>query len=195
MKVLAPKIKEELLVLSLGGAVDEWYDAAPHLREQSWFHQHLGTVSPAAFGLSMGLTHRKVIALDTDGGLLLNLGIISTIGNEQPKNLAVIVWDNESYLSIGGPPTHTAGRTDLEGIARACGIENARTVRTPDEFGEACDAILQTDGPHFIVAKVEAVLQPGLTRKHADGREHKYLFVRSIEQREGITIMGPSAHN
>lgn len=195
MQTLAPKIKEELMVLSLGGAVDEWYDAAPHLREQSLYHQHLGTVSPVAFGLSMGLPHRRVIALDTDGGLLLNLGIIATLGNERPGNLAVIVWDNESYLSIGGPPTHTAGRTDLEGIARACGIEKARTVDNLEDFGRACEEALRTDGPHFIVAKVEAVAQAGVKRKHADGREHKYTFVRRIEETEGVSIMGPSAHN
>ncbi len=195
MQVLAPKIREELLVLSLGGAVDEWYDVAPHLREQSLFHQHLGTVSAVAFGLSMGLPHRKVLALDTDGGLLLNLGIIATLGNEQPANLAVIVWDNESYLSIGGPPTHTAGRTDLAGIARACGIESAHTVDHLEAFGRACDEALRTDGPHLIVAKVEAVSQPGLTRKPADGREQKYTFIRAVEKREGITIMGPSEHN
>ena len=69
MQTLAPTIKEELMVLSLGGTVDEWYDAAPHLREQSLYHQHLGTVSPVAFGLSMGLPHRRVIALDTAGAL------------------------------------------------------------------------------------------------------------------------------
>ncbi|MBI2880102.1 MAG: thiamine pyrophosphate-binding protein [Candidatus Tectomicrobia bacterium] len=195
MKVLAPKLKDELLVLPLGGTVDEWYNAAPHMRRRSWFHQHLGTVSPVAFGLSMGLPHRKVIALDTDGGLLLNLGIIATLGNERPENLAVIVWDNESYLSIGGPPTHTAGRTDLAGIARACGIDRARTVSDLEAFGRACEEALRSAGPHFIVAKVEAVREPGLARKHADGREHKYLFVRHIEENEGITIMGPSEHN
>ena len=195
MQALAPKVQDELIVISLGGAVDEWYDVAPHLREQSMFHQHLGTVSPVALGLSMGLPHRKVIALDTDGGLLLNLGIIPTLGNEQPKNLGVIVWDNESYLSVGGPPTHTRGRTDLEGVARACGIDRAKTVRSIAEFESACEDIIQTEGPHFVVAKVEAVNTPGVKRKHADGREHKYTFIRHIERQEGITILGPSAHN
>ncbi len=195
MQVLAPLIQDELIVLSLGGAVDEWYDVAPNLREQSMFHQHLGTVSPVAFGLSMGLPHRKVIALDTDGGLLLNLGIIPTLGNEQPKNLGVIVWDNESYLSIGGPPTHTRGQTDLEGIAKACGIKKTKTVHSISEFKKTCEEIMHTEGPHFVVAKVEAVNTPGVKRKHADGREHKYTFIRHLEQEEGLTILGPSEHN
>jgi sulfopyruvate decarboxylase subunit beta len=195
MQLLGAKLREELVVVSLGGSVDEWYNAAPHMRVQSLFHQHLGTVSPVAFGLALGLPHRRIVALDTDGGQLLNLGILATVGNEQPKNLTIVVWDNECYLSIGGPPTHTAGRTDLEGIARACGIVKAQTARTLEEFGASCDAALAAEGPHVIVAKVEPIVQPGLERKQADGREHKYVFVRGIEAREGVSILGPSKHN
>jgi thiamine pyrophosphate-dependent acetolactate synthase large subunit-like protein len=195
MQILAEKLQEELVVVSLGGSVDEWYNAAPHMRVQSLFHQHLGTVSPVGLGLALGLPHRKTFAMDTDGGLLLNLGILATVGNEQPENLTIIVWDNESYLSIGGPPTHTAGNTDLEGIARACGIDKAQTVRTLEDFSSGCDAALAGEGPQFIVAKVEPVVQSGLKRKEADGREHKYVFVRGIEEQEGVSILGPTRHN
>lgn len=195
MQLLGEKLQEELVVVSLGGSVDEWYNAAPHMRVQSLFHQHLGTVSPVGLGLALGLPHRQIVAMDTDGGLLLNLGILATVGNEQPKNLVIIVWDNESYLSIGGPPTHTARNTDLEGIARACGIDNAKTVRSLDEFGASCDSALGGEGPHFIVAKVEPVVEPGLERKEADGKEHKYVFVRGIEEQEGVSILGPTKHN
>ena len=46
-----------------------------------------------------------------------------------------------------------------------------------------------------MVAKVEGTVQPGLRRKHSDGREDKYTFVRHVEDSEGIVIMGPSEHN
>jgi sulfopyruvate decarboxylase subunit beta len=46
-----------------------------------------------------------------------------------------------------------------------------------------------------IVAKVEATAKPGIRRKHSDGREDKYIFVRHVEATEGIVIMGPSEHN
>jgi sulfopyruvate decarboxylase subunit beta len=103
---------DELVIVSLGASVDEWYNAAPHLRAGSLFQQQLGCVTPEAFGLAVGLPHRRVISLDTDGGLLFNLGILATLGNEQPPNLLIVVWDNECYQSIGGPPTHRvrAGR-------------------------------------------------------------------------------------
>ncbi|ESW94150.1 thiamine pyrophosphate-dependent enzyme [Mesorhizobium sp. C280B] len=196
MKALAARLKDELVILSLGGSVDEWYNAAPHMREASLFQQQLGCVTPQAFGLAAGLPHRRVVSLDTDGGLLFNLGILATLGNEQPKNLFIVVWDNECYQSIGGPPTHTAlGRVDLAAIARGAGVENAHTARTVEEFDAHCARGLALDAPYLVVAKVSGTVQPDIKRKHSDGREDKYIFVRHVEASEGIVIMGPSEHN
>jgi sulfopyruvate decarboxylase subunit beta len=196
MKLLAARLKDELVILSLGGSVDEWYNAAPHMREASLFQQQLGCVTPQAFGLAAGLPHRRIVSLDTDGGMLFNLGILATLGNEQPKNLFVVVWDNEQYASIGGPPTHTAfGRVDLATIARGAGVADAYTARTLAEFDAHCAAGLAAEAPYLIVAKVSGTVQPDIKRKHSDGREDKYIFVRHVEASEGITIMGPSEHN
>ena len=196
MQALASRLSDELVVLSLGGSVDEWYDAAPHMRDASLFQQQLGCVTPEAFGLAVGLPHRRIVSLDTDGGLLFNLGILATLANEQPPNLFVVVWDNESYVSIGGPRTHTAsGRVDLAAIARGAGIDEAHTVRDLDEFAAHCDRGLGATTPYVVVAKVTRDVQPGIRRKHSDGREDKYVFVRHVEATEGVTIMGPSEHN
>jgi sulfopyruvate decarboxylase subunit beta len=196
MTKLAARLDNELVILSLGGSVDEWYNAAPHMREASLFQQQLGCVTGEAFGLAVGLPHRQIVSLDTDGGLLFNLGILATLGNERPENLLVVVWDNESYVSIGGPKTHTAsGRVDLAGIARASGVDKAFTVTTVEEFDEHCAAGLAANEPYVIVAKVTKDVQPGIKRKHSDGREDKYTFVREVERSENIVIMGPSEHN
>ncbi|WP_160006538.1 thiamine pyrophosphate-dependent enzyme [Rhizobium sp. 18055] len=196
MTALAARLKDELVILSLGGSVDEWYNAAPHMRDASLFQQQLGCVTPQAFGLAAGLPYRRIVSLDTDGGMMFNLGILATLGNEQPKNLFVVVWDNEIYQSIGGPPTHTAlGRVDIAAIARGCGIDNAYTARTVEEFDQHCAAGLAADVPYVIVAKVSGTVQPDIKRKHSDGREDKYIFVRHVEATEGIVIMGPSEHN
>lgn len=196
MTVLADRLKDELVILSLGASVDEWYNAAPHMREASLFQQQLGCVTPEAFGLAAGLPHRRIVSLDTDGGIMFNLGILATLGNEQPKNLLVVVWDNESYQSIGGPPTHTAfGRVDIAAIARGAGIEKSFTVRTLKDFAAHCEAGLAASEPYVIVAKVAGTVQPNIRRKHSDGREDKYIFVRHVEKTENAIIMGPSEHN
>jgi sulfopyruvate decarboxylase subunit beta len=196
MKALAARLKDELVILSLGASVDEWYNAAPHMRSASLFQQQLGCVTPEAFGLAVGLPHRRIVSLDTDGGMMFNLGILATLGNEQPKNLLVVVWDNECYQSIGGPPTHTAsGRVDLAAIARGAGVEQAFTVRTVEEFDAHCARGLASEVPYIVVAKVAGTVQPDIKRKHSDGREDKYIFVRHVEASENIVIMGPSEHN
>ena len=196
MTRLAARLSDELVILSLGASVDEWFNAAPHMRAASLFQQQLGCVTPQAFGLACGLPHRRIVSLDTDGGLLFNLGILATLGNEQPANLLTVVWDNECYQSIGGPPTHTAtGRVDLAGIARAAGVEQAHTATDLDTFDRLCAEGLAADVPFVIVAKVAGTVQPDIRRKPSDGREDKYVFVRHVEATEGILVMGPSEHN
>src|SRR5262249_62348364 len=81
----AARLTGEFGVLSLGATADEWYNAAPRMRSASLFQQRLGCVTPQAFGLAVGLPHRRIVSLDTDGGLLFNLGILATLANEQPK--------------------------------------------------------------------------------------------------------------
>jgi sulfopyruvate decarboxylase subunit beta len=196
MKALAARLKNELVILSLGASVDEWYNAAPHMRSASLFQQQLGCVTPEAFGLAVGLPHRRIVSLDTDGGMMFNLGILATLGNEQPKNLFVVVWDNECYQSIGGPPTHTAsGRVDLAAIARGAGVEQAFAAHTVEEFDAHCARGLASEVPYVVVAKVSGTVQPDIKRKHSDGREDKYIFVRHVEATENVVIMGPSEHN
>jgi thiamine pyrophosphate-dependent acetolactate synthase large subunit-like protein len=166
------------------------------MRDASLFQQQLGCVSAQAFGLAAGLPHRRIVSLDTDGGMMFNLGILATIANEQPNNLFIVVWDNECYQSIGGPPTHTAsGRVDIAAIARGAGLSRAYMARTVEEFDRHCAEGLAAQEPYLVVAKVSGTVQPDIKRKHSDGREDKYIFVRHVERTENIVIMGPSEHN
>lgn len=195
MKILGSMLSDELVIVSLGGSVDEWYNAAPHMREASLFQQQLGCVTPEAFGLAVGLPHRKIIALDTDGGMIFNLGILATLANETPPNLFVIVWDNECYLSIGGPPTHTARRLDIAAVARGAGVTHAYTADKLTDFEAFCRKALAENELYLLVAKVEPLTIPGVARKHSDGKEDKYIFVRHVERTEGVVIIEPSEHN
>jgi sulfopyruvate decarboxylase subunit beta len=63
------------------------------------------------------------------------------------------------------------------------------------EFDAHCAKGLAATTPYVVVAKVAATVEPGIKRKHSDGREDKYIFVRHVEETEGIVIMGPSEHN
>ena len=87
-----------------------------------------------ALGLALALPHRKVVAFDGDGSLLLNLGSLATIADPHPKNLVHVVFDNECYESSRGAPTATAGQADLGAVARGCGFANVLTAKTVAEF-------------------------------------------------------------
>ena len=93
---------------SIGGVKPEWYSLMPG--NGTMFADLLGCATPFALGMALNLPHRRVVALDTDGGMLFNLGALCTVGKESPPNLTIIVLDNERYEGVVGcPPTHTSG--------------------------------------------------------------------------------------
>jgi thiamine pyrophosphate-dependent enzyme len=94
----------------------------------------MGLASSVGLGLALARPDVRVIVLDGDGSLLMNLGSLATIGLVGPANLVVIVMDNEEYATTGGQPTPTAHGADLDAAARALGIAKTATVRTEAEL-------------------------------------------------------------
>jgi sulfopyruvate decarboxylase subunit beta len=190
LAILAPLLKDEdLVVTTLGWVAGEWFALRP--KESNLYQLNMGMCTPLSMGLALVLPHRRVIALESDGSVLLNLSSIATIGNQQPKNLVVIVFDNQCYMATGGLPTATAGPTDLAGMAKAAGIQYSTTVSSLAEFESEIQATLGRQDPSYIVAKIEAAGKRMST--DMDGKEGKYRFVRYIEKSEGIQIIGTSA--
>ncbi len=147
---------ENCLVVTIMGALPAELQSLGH-RPNFFYLQHaMGLASSTGLGLALCLPHQKVVVLDGDGSLLMNLGSLSTLARYKPKNLLHIVFDNESLLSVGGFPTATSTGTDLEGIARAAGIPQSCTVRTVEEFTTVVRSAISADGLQTIVAKVEA---------------------------------------
>jgi hypothetical protein len=94
----------------------------------------MGLASSVGLGLALARPDVRVVVLDGDGSLLMNLGSLATIGLLGPANLVVIVMDNEEYATTGGQPTPTAHGADLDAAARALGIAKTATVRTETEL-------------------------------------------------------------
>jgi sulfopyruvate decarboxylase subunit beta len=189
LQALAPMISDQLVVTNVARTGFEWRMAKE--REGNLYTMGMGLVTPVVLGLALSLPHRGVIALDGDGGMLLNLGVLATVGNYAPANLISIIFDNESYASTGGLPTATSGRTNLVEIAKGAGITNSVGVGTIEEFTATAAKAVAGNGPWVIVAKVVAE-KPPVEPKLMDGRENKYRFVRYIEQTEGRIILKPS---
>jgi sulfopyruvate decarboxylase subunit beta len=147
---------EKCLVVTIMGALPAELQSLGH-RPNFFYLQHaMGLASSTGLGLALSLPKQKVIVLDGDGSLLMNLGSLSTLARYKPKNLLHIVFDNESLLSVGGFPTATSTGTDLEAIARAAGIPKTCTVSTVEGFATVVRQAIAHEGLQTIVAKVEA---------------------------------------
>lgn len=147
---------ENCLVVTIMGALPAELQSLGH-RPNFFYLQHaMGLASSTGLGLALSLPHQKIVVLDGDGSLLMNLGTLTTLARYKPQNLLHIVFDNESLLSVGGFPTATGTGTDLEGIARAAGIPKTCTVRTVEEFTKVVRHAISNDGLQTIVAKVQA---------------------------------------
>jgi sulfopyruvate decarboxylase subunit beta len=181
---------EDLVINRVGPLSDDWWNHRPGGADMAFAPVILGSVTPTALGLAIALPHRRVAAFDTDGSILMNTGILATLGNERPPNLSVFVFDNEVYESIGSPRTLTAGTTDLARMAEGAGCVNCVTVTDVDEFEKHAVAMLCDDEMGFLVAKIEPGYHPWpwVHRKETDGIEDKYRFMRHVERLEGTTV-------
>ncbi|MGZ9220283.1 MAG: thiamine pyrophosphate-dependent enzyme, partial [Candidatus Binatia bacterium] len=154
----------------------------------------MGCAIGVATGLALALPHRKVIALDSDGSVLLSLFNLATLGNLQPKNLVVYVFDNGVYSgSRISYPTATSGNTDLAAMAQGAGIESAQTIRDFEEFKKSgIDALSKSELGFFVCKVEESLLHREIPRPNTDLAENKYTFVRYLERTEerAMTFVG-----
>lgn len=147
---------ERSLVVTIMGAVAAELQSLGHKPNFFYLQHAMGLASSLGLGLALSLPHQKVVVLDGDGSILMNLGSLTTLARYQPKNLVHVIFDNESLLSVGGFPTATSAGTDLEGIARSSGIPRVATVRDVEDFRENFLQALQVEQLTTLVAKVDA---------------------------------------
>ena len=114
----------------------------------------MGLASSHGLGLALGLPRRRIIVLDGDGSLLMNLGSLVTIAAAAPKNLIHFVCQNGSYEANGGHPLPNR-EVNFAGIARSAGIRACHTFSDLPAFEADIGGLLQAEGPIFAVLKIE----------------------------------------
>jgi len=188
LKLLAPLITDELVVIGIAGVNWEWRYLSKH--EGNMTIGTLGHTLAAGVGMAMSLPHRRVIVLESDGSSLMDLAVLTTIGTYRPPNLKVFVFDNELYSgSRISDPSATADNTDLALMAHGAGVPNSVTVRDVESFHEQVKLAYSDNSTRYVVAKVgEGRAARLLPRPREDYLETKYRFVRYIERTENITI-------
>ncbi|HEX7285545.1 MAG TPA: thiamine pyrophosphate-dependent enzyme [Candidatus Angelobacter sp.] len=180
MRAIYAKL-EDCLVVTIMGAVASELQSLGH-RPNFFYLQHaMGLASSTGLGLALCLPEQKVVVLDGDGSVLMNLGGYTTMARYRPKNMVHVVFDNESLFSVGGFPTATSTGSDIEGIARAAGVPRTVRANTIEEFTQVFTEALAAAELTSIIAKVEAVGPKGYVTDLAL-LENRFQFKRHIEK-------------
>ena len=142
------------IVSSVGNATFDLY-AADHDRQPNFYlWNSMGMAASVGLGLALARPDLRVVVLDGDGALLMNLGSLATATMAGAKNLVHVVWDNGGWEITGGQPAGTSSGIDLEAVARGCGFRCTATVDDLDGFRTLFSEAVQAQESWFIRARV-----------------------------------------
>lgn len=182
IEAIYPELQDKLVVTIMGACAQELYDLG-HCENFFYLQHAMGLASSIGLGLAISEPQEKVVVMDGDGSVLMNLGTLTTLARYKPANMTHIIFDNGSLLSTGGFASHTtSGITDLAAIARGAGIENVASVSTPMDFIGAVADAFEREAFSVIVAKVEAV-GPDHFGMDLKLPENAFRFERHIKER------------
>lgn len=186
IEAIYPELSDKLVVTIMGACAQELYDLG-HCENFFYLQHAMGLASSIGLGLALNLPDEKVVVMDGDGSVLMNLGTLTTMARYRPPNLTHIVFDNGSLLSTGGFASHTtSGVTDLAKIAEGAGISNVASVTTPMDFVGAVADAFERDELSVIVAKVEAV-GPDHFGMDLKLPENAFHFERYIKEKKRVS--------
>lgn len=146
----------------------------------------MGAAAMIGLGLALAQPSRKVLVITGDGEMLMGLGALATIAVKKPRNLSIVVQDNEHYGETGMQETATKYGVDLVAMARGAGFPHTMLVTKPEEVPALKAAIHAGEGPFFAVAKIDAASKK-LVLPPRDGS--------IIQNRMREAILGPAAHH
>jgi thiamine pyrophosphate-dependent acetolactate synthase large subunit-like protein len=175
-RLVAQLKNDEAVIGGIGNAnFDLW--AAGRRPQNFYMLGSMGLTIPIAFGVALAQPHRHVIALEGDGSLLMQLGCLSTIAMQKPKNLTIVIWDNGIYQITGSQPTTTAATADLVAIAKGSGLANSAWAADEDDFERLVAQALK-GGPTLIAARIDN--KPAVGTTDRDPVQIRERFMRGL---------------
>ena len=144
----------EAIVIPTGTSGRHWLDFTTNEKRDLNLGGAMGQTTSAALGLALGLPQEKVVLFDSEGALLMNMGILATIAGKKPKNFFHFLLDNECYATTGGQPVPNAEEINYAGVAKEAGYAAAYSFDDLEEFATNVDQIMKETGPVFVAIKV-----------------------------------------
>jgi thiamine pyrophosphate-dependent acetolactate synthase large subunit-like protein len=147
--------KDAVVIGGLGASTYDIAAAGDHDRN-FYLWGAMGGAVMIGLGVALAQPELPVVVITGDGEMLMGMGSLATVGLQKPANLTIVVLDNEVYGETGGQASHTATTVDLVGVARGCGISDARAIATMADI-EAFAPIMQdvSSGPRFASVKID----------------------------------------
>ena len=139
----------------------------------------MGLASSIGLGLALCKPDKKVVVFDGDGNVLMSMGTLAMIGAEAPKNLVHVVIDNEVYESTGKQRS-LSNQISLEEVARSAGYKEVARLTKRDEIKPTFERMMQSEGPNFLLIKVEPCFDPKTGRVVHSPEEIKERFMESL---------------
>ncbi len=137
---------------------DLWAASAnPNGRRQQNFYMlgSMGLAVPIALGVALAQPKRKVIALEGDGSILMQLAALGTVAARDQKNLTIIILDNGAYQITGGQKTLTDQGVDIVAVAKASGLAQSAWAADESAFEEMIERAMKEDGPWLIGCRID----------------------------------------
>jgi len=161
---LVAKLKDEAVIGGIGNTnFDLW--AAGHRPQNFYMLGSMGLAFPIALGVALAQPNRRVFALEGDGSLLMQLGCLSTIAAQAPRNLTMVVMDNGIYQITGSQPTPGASHTDIVAVAVASGLANSSWAADEDDFERLIAQSMTASAPTLIGVRIDDKPGTGTTRR------------------------------
>ena len=180
-RLVARLKNEEAVVGGIGNTnFDLW--AAGQRPQNFYMLGSMGLAFPIALGVALAQPKRRVIALEGDGSLLMQLGCLATIATLAPKNLTMVVMDNGIYQITGSQPTPAAASADLVAISLASGLANSSWAADEADFERLIEQSLVNDGPTLIGARIDDKPGTGTTRRDPVQIRERFMHGMGVRQ-------------
>lgn len=114
----------------------------------------MGAAVPIGLGMALSAPERRIAVITGDGELMMNIGCLATVAEAAPSNLSIVCIDNGQHGETGRQKSHTAGRANLELMARGAGLESILTISRPADLEAAANFMAEAPGPRFLWARV-----------------------------------------
>ena len=110
----------------------------------------MGGASSMGLGLALARPDRRVIVLDGDGSLLMQLGSLATNAGAAPRNFVHLLFKNGVYHTSGAQGSPGGISVDFVQMAKGAGYRLVLRIDNLDDFKRRLPELLEAEGPVFV---------------------------------------------